>query len=216
MSLLEMKKELSEKDPYIKEFAAFLDKNNSPYLVSIRIVPNIMISLKAFNENKKETGYANLCFHPNRRIYLDTIYCYAQYRSLNIASKLNEIIDYILRDYSGYIIRGEYKPSQLSSDRENKIFCSQEELNKRADNFYSASGYSKIYYADYMNNPDMYPDINVLDDFQLGEELAKCIVVKKVIAKEKESFKRINGILIDAETLQNLQSMLIENAEEER
>lgn len=216
MSLLEIKKELSEIDPYIKDFAAFLDKNNNPYLVSIRVVPNVMIGLNAFNENRKETGYANLFFHQNRRIYLDTIYCYDQYRSLNIASKLNEIIDYVLRDYPDYIIRGVYEPSQLSSDRENKIFCSQEELNKRADNFYSASGYSKIYYDDYMNNPDMYPDINELDDFQLGEELAKCIVVKKVIAKEKECFRRIKGILVDTETLENLRSKLIENVEEER
>lgn len=216
MSLLEIKKELSEKDPHIKDFAVFLDKNNAPHLVSIRVVPNVMIGLKSCNENREETGYANLFFHQNRRIYLDTIYCYNQYRSLNIASKLSEIIDYVLRDYSGYIIRGVYKPSQLSSDRENKIICSQEELNKRADNFYNASGYSKIYYDDYINNPDMYPYINELDDFQLGEELAKCIVVKKVIAKEQECFKRIKGILVDTETLERLQGKLIGNVEEER
>jgi hypothetical protein len=212
VELLEIKKELSEKN-HIKDFAVILDKNNNLHLVSISVLPGVLISLKSFNENKEETGYINLYFHENKRIYLDTVYCYDKYRGLNIASKLSKIIDYVLQDYQGYIIRGEFHPSQLSSDRENKIFCSQEELTDRANNFYSSSGYSKIYYDDYVNNPELYPDINVRDDFQLGEELAECIVVKKVIKNDIDYFKRIKGILIDKEILEASNNNLIETIE---
>ena len=63
----------------------------------------------------------NIYFHPNKRFFLDTIYCYDTFRGRKIASNLNEIADYIMQKYQGYKIRGVYEPGQLSTDRINNI-----------------------------------------------------------------------------------------------
>lgn len=195
MKLCDLKNKFKD-DPYFKSIALFLDKEGNINYVVIRIDPNSLIALKSFDENMKQTGYINIYFHPNKRLFLDTIYCYDDYRGKGIAGNLSEIVDFILKDYSNYIIRGEYNPSQLSSDRENNIYCSKKELETRADNFYRHAGYDKIHYTDYVKNPSKYPDININDDFQLGEEISDCIIVKKIIQKENYHFKELNNLIV--------------------
>lgn len=205
MNLSKIKSDL-RKDPYVKDIVVFLDKENGIQLASIRIVPNVVITIKSFNESAQPTGYMDLWFHPNNRIFLDVIYCYDQFRGKGIAGNLSQIADFVLKDYSGYIIRGVYQPSQLSTDREKKIERSQEELNERADNFYSSACYTKIYYDDYITDPSKYPDIDVDNDFQLGEEIAKCIITKKVVSNGKYPFKRIKDVLVSENILTHLKN----------
>lgn len=181
----------------IEKTAVFHDKNKQKQIVRISIVPNQFIHLKSYNEELKETGYANIYFHPNNRIFLDTIYCYDEYRGLNIATKLSRLIDYLLQDYEGFIIRGVYEPSQLSTDREKGIYCDKKELEERADNFYFKNGYKKISYEDYINNKDLFLFINEKDDFQLGEEIASCIIAKRIQSPRVVGFKDIDGVIVD-------------------
>ena len=139
----------------------------------------------------------NIYFQPNKRFFLDTIYCYDKFRGRKIASNLSKIADYILQKYQGYKIRGSYEPGQLSTDRTNSINKDKEELEKRADNFYQSMGYEKIDYKDFKEHPEKYAQIDEKFDFQLGEEISDTIIVKNIIPNEQYPFKVINGILVN-------------------
>lgn len=166
----------------IEKETSLTDKSGDTHLVRIFIIENEYISIRSF-KGLECTGYINMYFHPNKRIYLDTVYCYDEYRSLGIATKLSEIADSILEPFEGYIIRGAYIPSQLSYDREMGHKCSKEELNRRALNYYHKNGYEILSFVDYLKNQNKYPDLTVKDDFELSEELADIIVYKKIKPK---------------------------------
>jgi len=144
----------------------------------------------------------NICFHPNKRFFLDTIYCYDAFRGRKIASNLSEIADYIMQKYQGYKIRGVYEPGQLSTDRINNITRDKLELENRADNFYQSIGYKKIDYKNYREHPERYSEIDEELDFQLGEEIAKTIIVKDIMPKQQYPFKIINGVLVNKNALE--------------
>lgn len=144
----------------------------------------------------------NIYFHPNMRFFLDTIYCYDEFRGRRIASNLSEIADYIMQKYQGYKIRGVYEPGQLSTDRINNITRDKVELEKRADNFYQSMGYKKIDYKDFREHPERYSEIDEELDFQLGEEIAKTIIVKDIMPKQQYPFKVINGVLVNKNALE--------------
>lgn len=182
--------------------AIFLDKKGYLQTASIDYVPNVFLSIYSFNTSQQETGYINLYFHPNKRIFLDTVYCYDEFRGNNIAKNLNNLADYLLQNYSGYIIRGVYQPSQLSTDRKNSIVRSKEELDLRATRFYHSCGFSIISLEEYQKNPNKYPDLDIMNDFQLGEELATSIVAKKVKTKSNYYFTEIDGMLVSDDILQ--------------
>ena len=140
-------------------------------------------------------------FNPNMRFFLDTIYCYDAHRGRGIATNLSEIADYLLQGFQGYRIRGVYKPGQLSTDRDKNIIRDKEELERRADAFYCSTGYTKIEYEDYKAHPEKYPGIDEINDFELGEEVARTIVVKDVKPKKKHPFRVINGVLVNENVL---------------
>lgn len=205
MSLLEKIDKINS-DCYIREYAVFCDKDNNIQLASIRIVPKIVISIKSFNLDGNDTGYMNICFHPKNRLFLDTIYCYDKNREKGVATNISLIADYLLQDYQDHIIRGVYEPSQLSTDRDNHIERSIDELHDRADSFYNGAGYKKIYYRDYKQNHSKYPTIDPIYDFKLEEELAECIVIKKIGPNLDNPFTRKDGIITRENVLENLNS----------
>ena len=144
----------------------------------------------------------NIYFYPNRRFFLDTIYCYDEFRGRKIASNLSEIADYIMQKYQGYKIRGVYEPGQLSTDRMNNIARDKSDLENRADNFYKSMGYRKINYKNFKEHPERYSEIDENLDFQLGEEVSETIIVKDIIPKQQYPFKIINGVLVNKNALE--------------
>ena len=135
----------------------------------------------------------NLFFQSNKRIFLSEIYCYDEYRSLGIATLINDLSNYILRDYKGYILRGIYYPTQMSSDLKN-ISRTKEELDLRARNFYQKNGYEILNYRDYIKNKEKYSYLSAEDDFIYNGEAVDNIVFK-VIKEEKYNFVEDNGII---------------------
>ena len=125
----------------------------------------------------------NIFFHPNKKLYLDTIYCYDQFRKSGIATLISELADYILREYNGYVIRGVYEPGQLSTDRENNIERSKEELEIAARKFYKKAGYIIIEYEEYLKDKSKYPFL-INEDFYIDEEGATTIVAKQIKQRE--------------------------------
>lgn len=159
--------------------AMFIDNIGEVHIAVIRTNPSLFIDIKTYSEKNEPTGYMQLWFHPNKRIFLDTVYCYDKYRSRGIASKISNLADFLLRDYIGYIIKGAYEPRQLATDRQNNIYRSQEELNLRASKFYKKCGYQIVSLKEFLDKPHLYPELNKKDDFQFGEELVNFIVKKK-------------------------------------
>lgn len=183
---------------YPEEYQAyFLDKSGCIENAEIHFLSGTFINIDVYRGNSVVTGYTCLHFHPNQRIFLDVIYCYDQFRSNGIATMISRLTDYLLEPYAGYIIRGVYGPSQLSTDRIQALTRSKEELDQRARNFYQNSGYTIISYDDYLKSPSLYPDLTIDDDFQLGEERANCIVTKKIVPLNSDFFYEENGILLD-------------------
>lgn len=217
MNLAKLKAKIKE-NSLIKDVAVFLDSKNEIHMASIRIIPNVIIEVVSYNDKFERTGYMTVCFNENNRFFLSGVYCYDEYRGRNVAGNLSKIMDYMLRDYPGYIIRGVYNPTQMSTDRLNHIERPKEELEKRADNFYASAGYTKIYYKDYKANPDKYPDIDEYDEFQRGEGLAKCIIVKKIAPRKKgeqDEFTQIGDVLISRNAMPYVKERSIKTPEGE-
>ena len=175
---------------FIEKQAYFYDNKNNLQYAEILITKNKFLGIKTFNENNVPTGYMHIFVHPNNSLFLDTIYCYDEFRSSGIATIINELAEYLLKDYIGYKIIGEYKPGQLSTDR--NIKRSKEELDNKARSFYLKNGYQIIKYTDYLKNKDKYDYINSKDFIK--ENISDTIVAKKL--KEKEySFYEEDGII---------------------
>lgn len=163
--------------------SAFLKDNNGNLLQAVVINTSKMISIRIFNTNYELLGYMNMFFQDNNRIFLSEIYCYDEYRSLGIATKISKLADYVLKDYQGYILRGIYHPTQMSSDFQNK-YRSKEELDLRARNFYEKNGFKILNYYEYINNRNKYDFLSVNDDFCYNGSLINDIVYK--VIKEKD------------------------------
>ena len=70
-------------------------------------------------------------------------------------------------------------------------------MDQRARKFYQKSGYTIIPYEDYLKSSSLYPDLTIDDDFQMGEEIANCIVTKKIVPLSRDFFFEVDGILLD-------------------
>lgn len=172
--------------------AIFYDNKNNKQYANILITEDKFIGINTFDEQSNPTGYMHICFEENNRFYLDTIYCYDRYRKSDIASIISNLAEYILKDYIGYIIRGEYKPGQLSTDIESNNHT-QEELDTAARNFYEKNDYQVIEYNTYINNKDSYNFITEKDFYFAGIKKDKIVV--KIIKEKKYPFVETDGII---------------------
>lgn len=175
----------------IKKKALFVDSKNNEQHALITICEGFYVGILVTDSNSNETGYMNIYFHPDKRFYLDTVYCYDQFRNRGIATFMSKLSDYILKDYVGYVIRGVYEPGQLSTDRENNIMRNQDELEIAARSFYETNGYQIISYEDYCNNKERFPYL-MDSDFCLGEDDPSTIVAK-VLAYQDCLFREEDG-----------------------
>ena len=182
MNLLEIIDKVKEKYSS-RDLALFKDKSGNIQIITIYIVPGLCIHLHSINEDLESTGYMYTYIHPDKRIFLDTLYCYHNFRGNGVAASLSELMDYLLKDYIGYIIRGVFSPNQLSTDRIDNIPCSTEELMARATSSYQKNGYQIITHDDFLVNQANYPELVEELDFQLGEGFTQSIVTKKIVEK---------------------------------
>ena len=176
--------------------AVFVDNLGAIHRVEINKRGDMFIALDATDVFGERTGYIRFWVNPNNRFYLSEIYCFNQFRGRGIATFLNDIAEYILKDYEGYIVRGVFEPAQLSTDKLDNVYCSKEELYARAIAFYQKVGYQIITLEDYKKNPEKFFGINEIEDFQLGEEIADTIVVKVIKKQENYKVREINGVLV--------------------
>ena len=170
-----------------------IDYNGIEQIAEIKFNIGVFLAINTYDKNNNHTGYMRMYFHPNNRLYLDVIYCYNEFRGSGIASFISELTDYILRDYQGYVIRGCYEPSQLSTDRENKIDYNNQELDVYVRKFYNKAGYEIIKYEEYLNNQEKYPYLTINDFFL--DEGGYNVVVAKIIKLKDYSFYEEDGMI---------------------
>lgn len=175
------------------EKSVFISDNNGNLLQGLIKESNNLISIRFINENNELLAYTNLFLQPHNRIFLSEIYCYSKYRGNGIATKLSELTDYVLRNYEGYIIRGIYHPTEMSSDLKN-IKVDKKELDIRARNYYLKNDYEILNYYNYLDNQEKYKYLNIEDDFRLNGSIAENIVYK-VIKKKEYNFIEDNGVI---------------------
>ena len=165
------------------------------------------ITIDTYDQDENQTGYTCLHFQQDHKIFLEVIYCLDEYRGYGIASYINELTEYLLKDLEGYVIRGNYHPCQLSTDRENHIERSNEELDLRAKAFYNSAGYEIVNYHEFMNNKEKYPYLEE-NDFLLGEEEPGTIVAKPIIKKSHNFFEQDGVIYYDLNKMEKRTSRL--------
>lgn len=175
------------------EQIVFVNDNNGNLLQGLIKESNNLISIRFISDKNELLGYTNLFLQPNKRIFLSEIYCYRKYRGNGIASKLSELTDYVLKNYEGYIIRGIYHPTEMSTDLK-KSNVDKKELDIRARNYYLKNGYEILNYNHYLKNKDKYSYLNIENDFRLNGSIAENIVFK-VIKNKDNNFIEDNGII---------------------
>ena len=178
----------------VNKVALFKDYNGDIHRADIKIIAEKYIGITTYLDNEP-SGYMNIHFHPNNRLYLDTIYCYSKYRRLGVASMISKIADYILKDYNSFIIRGTYYPCQLSTDTKNKVQPSIEELDVAARSFYKKANYLVISFEEFVKDKVNYPFL-ANEDFCLSEEGLTTIVAKE-IKPEVPFFYEDNGLILE-------------------
>ena len=177
----------------IEKKAFFNDYRGNEQYARVRIADSLFIEINTYDTNNNHTGYMNIYFHPNKRLYLDTIYCYDQFRGAGIARMISELADYILKDYFDYVIRGVYEPGQLSTDRKIIIDSDKEKLDFAARKFYKKTGYQIIELENFLYHKDDYEYI-MEEDFNLGEDKTPIIVAKKNCLRYYEFYEE-NGTI---------------------
>ncbi len=200
--LLSLARNFRQKDNFIEDIFVFADKDKNLNIAYLRNA-RTKIYIHSFNLEGHSTGYIFVQVQPNKRLFLSEVYAYQQYRGKGVASALNDILSFALNDYEGYVIRGEYAPQQLSTDRDYKREVPLEELEKRARKFYKNAGFEILNVEEYKNNKENYPDYNYDDDFILyGSGESKQIVIKSVKKQENLPYTKIEGIYVKNDAIE--------------
>ena len=172
---------------------AFLNDNNGNIMQAMIFNNGEKISIRMFDDQVQLLGYMNIQIQKNNRLFLSEIYCYDEFRGKGIATKISELADYILRDYQGYIIRGLYKPTQMSYDLNNKYVC-KKELEERARNFYYKNGYEILNIYDFKNHKEKYNFLDEKLDFTINGTV-KSNIVFKIIKDKDYNYYEDNGLI---------------------
>ena len=175
------------------EKSAFIKDNNGNLMQAIIEYKDNIIRIRMFDEFMKLLGYMNFEIQKNNRIFLYEVYCYDEHRGNGIATKMSQLADYVLKDYQGYVIRGVYSPTQMSTDRETYT-RSYMELEQRARHFYEKNGYEILARNKYEVCKDKYDFLNIKDDFTINGSLLNEIVFK-VVKEQEYNYYEDNGLI---------------------
>ena len=171
----------------IDRIAFFTDKNGNEINTIYNYYPGKHLRINTYCGDNP-CGYLYIYFHPNKRLYLDVIYCYSKFRHTGIGTYMMKLAEYVLRDYSGYLIRGAYEPGFLAVNDSTGVLSSKDELVRNVVNFYCNNDFQIINYIEYVSNPDKYPDVTE-SDFILSEYIESVIVAKKLKEQDFSFFE---------------------------
>ncbi len=155
----------------------------------------ILIELK---NTREEVGYMELYFRSAKKVTLETIYCVDKYRKHGIGTTLLDISDTLLKNYTGYVLCGEYSPAQMMNDI-TKI-RSDKELDNAARSFYLKHGFNITSYNEFKENTKKFPLININDFNQSIRKISRSVVYKTIEEKDEYRFIDNGNIIIENPT----------------
>lgn len=204
MTLEELINYYKSTEENIIDIGISVDKKGKMYISLIK-KDNLMgtITIETYLEEEK-CGYIDVrtSFCATNRIYLSQVYCYEKFRGLGIASNMNSLLDYTLKDFPGYVLYGDFVPKQMSLDvEEGKM--TKEELLRRALAFYKKARYEVISYNDFISDTSKYPYLNSETDFG-GYKANITRVFKQIEANIDCSYQEVDGILVHKNAVKSL------------
>lgn len=149
-------------------------------------------------------GSMSIFRDPNARLFLSSIYIYWDSRGLGLASKLNNLSNFILRKEAGKIIRGRFSPYNNPQDLNLPKDLTKDEQMFFAEKFYKSNGYEILKASDFKKDPHKHPELNNWD-FKFGETPAEIIVVKKIPQLKTYPFKEEDGFITEIEPEEELE-----------
>ena len=170
----------------------FYDNNGSMCYAIIDISDTVII-IKGYDEVGRETSFLKLLLKENIW-YIDYLVCFEQYRNKGIATALLNMVDYILKDYNGFIY-GKYSPCDDS--------IPDEKLNEITNSFYVKNGYTVISKKDFLENISNYPELSEKDFEKTKEKFGHSIIFKRNIKKQNYRFIEKDNILMEIENWRN-------------
>lgn len=183
----------ADRDSYFKTFGFFKDTLSETIVVYIRESLRKYIEIKAYTEEGEEVCLMDVFFYPRKRFYLSDIYCKRKYRGCGIAEKVLDMMEYLLRDYHGYIINGVLYPHEFSNDI-SASRGSYEDLYAHVEHFYNKMGFVVVSHAEYCQNRESYPLVEERTDFLEHEHIPDRIILKRLTKKEFP-FVEVNNLI---------------------
>lgn len=213
MNIKEIIEKVKEQNNVYKgpsQVALFLDKEQNLCFALIVNVRNLYI-VNVYNEFLNILGYFHLSFFNEKVSYLDVIYTYHHLRGLGIGKQMSNLMDYILKSKDSNFVYGSYMPQQLSDDKRNDIYCSQEELENRAANFYTSTGFHFITAENLKTCIEQFPELNDQNlKAIINLEIEEKIVYKRVDKTKDCKYKDYGDVLIHEDVLK-LKKEKVEN-----
>lgn len=176
--------------------AIFTDKQGEAYIALIKNNNIMGITIDVYTIYEEKSSYLEIRINacPAKRVYLNNIYCYEKFRGRGLASHMSTLLDFVLKDYNGYIIYGDFVPSQMSSDTETGTMT-KEELIKRATEFYKKARYDILSYNEYIEAASSYPYLDPETDFMSCKN-DYMRIFKQITPQLEYEYEEVNGILI--------------------
>ena len=151
------------------------DNNGCEYYINVSMENNFL-HIGAYDNNNINMASLN-SFVGDKKIYLDSIFCYPFYRNRGIASELLNVLNEYAHDS---VIYGTYIPFEIGNMELDN------EPNKIATkSFYEKNGYEIVTYDNYIENKSSYPKINETDFGMTRRSSHNAIIYKK----EKKKIK---------------------------
>lgn len=191
----------------LKGIALSLDKNGNTVISLIKKDDSLgKMTIDTYTLEEEKCGFIDVrtssLVCDENRLYLMQVYCYEKFRSLGITSNMSSLLDYIMKGYNGYVIYGDFNPTQMSTDTiDGKM--TKEELIIRAKAFYKKAKYEVLTYAEYMANKSKYPYLDKEVDFGTYHEYMTR-VFKKIEPQDEYDYTLVNGILVHKNAIKTL------------
>jgi len=189
------------------KMAVISDAKNNKYICAINynaVSKYFALSIEMHDTELNNKGFINIFRAPNNRLSLSSIYVYWDVRGLGLATKLNDLASFILRDEAGKIIRGRFFPYDVPQDTQLPTGLTNEEKEYFAKKFYQSNGYNLLKYDDFKSNPENFPELDKWD-FELGEKPAEIIVIKKIKQLKNNQFQEHFGFITEIEPEEELE-----------
>lgn len=184
-----------------KKVAIFKDKSNNLQFVVVKESISKSFIIKVYNENCELTASVEItCLNTttSNKFYICNLYVEKDYRRLNIATHMSELIDFLLSSIQEPYIIGVFEPFEFDSNQ--KPETSNEEVVESARNYYLKNGFELVTYETLSINEEQYPELDRID----FRKAKTGIMIYKKIKTQELQYAQIGELIIHDNALNDL------------